>query len=58
MDMILSAINVKTQTQAQLSMSIQTQALKLSMPNQWTQSYQLSMSNIGIAVFITYILEF
>ena len=32
------------QTQAQLSMSIQTQALKRSMPNHQTQSYQLSMS--------------
>ena len=35
---------MSARTQAQLSMSILTQALQQSMPNQWTQSYQLSMS--------------
>jgi len=30
-------------TQARLSMSTGTQAMKRSMPNKWTQSYQLSM---------------
>ena len=49
---------MSTGTQAQQSMSIQTQALKRSLSNQCTRSCQLSISNIGIAVFITYILEF
>ena len=35
---------MSTQTQAQLSMSTEKQALKQSMQNQWTRSCQLSMS--------------
>ena len=35
---------MSTRTQAQLSKSTRTQALKRSMPNQLTRSYQLLMS--------------